>query len=164
MVQAAFNTRFTKTTWKQLWAIRAVIMALQIKAEPPSVRWQLTRGWLGAIQMKDSVSCERVSVPSALLLHCYYSAQYKNSSAALLTTLWCNALQCKQLLHLHFKVTFWTWRNSKCYIKHFNVQNDNSILQYTESVPCNAGDLAHNSFECSQYFTPTYSAPEYATA
>ena len=36
--------------------------------------------------MKDSVSCERVSVPSALLLHCYYSAQYKSSSAALLPT------------------------------------------------------------------------------
>ena len=73
---------------------------------------------VAAIQMKDSVSCDRVSEwvsgPSALLLHRqgYNSAQYKSPSAALLqptlhytdqvTTSWYSGVRAPLALHWRF--------------------------------------------------------------
>ena len=90
MVQAAFNTRFngrfTKTTWKQLCAIRAIIMALQLKADPSSVRWQLTPGWWLPFRWKIRFpATEWVSEwPICTATAQTRLLQYKSPSAALL--------------------------------------------------------------------------------
>ena len=157
MVQAAFNTRFTKTTWKQLCAIRAIIMALQLKADPSSVRWQLTPGWWLPFRWKIRFpATEWVSGPSALLLHRqgYYNTrahllhcynQHCTTQTRLLhrDTLHCSVPRCFHPLHHcteDFKcnpcdLQIWTctWRNSECYIKHFTVRTEQRFC--TESAP-----------------------------
>ena len=109
MVQAAFNARFTKTTWKQLCAIRAIIMAPQLKADPSSVRWQLTPGWWLPFRWKIRFpATEWVSEwPICTATAQTRLLQYKSPSAALLqptlhytdqvTTSWYSAVRAPLL-------------------------------------------------------------------
>ena len=123
MVQAASDTRFTKTTWKQLCAIRAIIMALQLKADPSSVRWQLTPGWWLPFRWKirfpatEWVS-EWVSGPSALLLH---RQGYYNTRA--------------HLLH--------------CYNQHCTTQ---TRLLHRDTVHCSVPRCFHPQHHCTEDF------------